>query len=128
MTLVHHSRVCRAGTPFCQESKMDSEDEYDDEIDLKTRVRTVLGQFVLAASSQIDDAYHFSVRGNNEMSFSSFTMLTEDIYAATLIAGELVGLENRKDGLRVTSSKNRWDKAPNQMNTTTLVQREGASR
>ena len=44
------------------------------------------------------------------MSLGTFTMLSDEMYAAFLIKAQLVSLYNKKDGgFTVTSSKTRWD-------------------
>ena len=77
---------------------------------LRTATRTILSQFVLDAADEVQDVYHLSIRGHNEMSLISFLMQTEEQYAATLIAAELVRFIDGKDGLFVKASRrDGWD-------------------
>ena len=49
--------------------------EADDAVDIKIETRKVLVWFLLDVAMIIDDAYWFSVRGNNELALSTLTML-----------------------------------------------------
>jgi hypothetical protein len=69
-----------------------------------------MSQFILDASDHMEDAYHYSIRGQNEMSLGTLTMLSDEMYAAFLIGAQLVSLINKKGGgYKVTSSFSRWD-------------------
>jgi len=70
-----------------------------------------LAEFILDAASLIEEAYHYSVRGKNEMSFGTFSMLSDELYAATLIVGRLVTFEKPKEGgFLVKAATSEWTK------------------
>ena len=85
----------------------------DDEvtaISAEAEIRESLLELITDAGLNLDEAYWFTIRGNNEMSLSSLTMLTEERYAALLLAGKLVTIRGKGKGLQVMSSKyTHWD-------------------
>ena len=71
----------------------------------KKASRRHLAEFVTTAVHELEEAFHFTVRGNNEMSLSTLTMLTREIFAATLIVGGFVKFKRWSGELRVSTSK-----------------------
>ena len=75
----------------------------DDEvtaISAEAEIRESLLELITDAGLNLDEAYWFTIRGNNEMSLSSLTMLTEERYAALLLAGKLVTIRKKGKGLQ----------------------------
>jgi len=75
----------------------------DDEvtaISAEAEIRESLLELITDAGLNLDEAYWFTIRGNNEMSLSSLTMLTEERYAVLLLAGKLVTIRKKGKGLQ----------------------------
>ena len=62
-------------------------------------------ELITNAGLNFNEAYWLSISGNNEMSLSSPTMLTEERYTVVLLMGKLVTKWNKGKGLYVMLSK-----------------------
>ena len=74
----------------------------------QTAVRTILAQFITQASQEIDHAFHFTVRGHNELSFGTFCMLSEEQYACMLLSAGLVEVTMSQKVYQKTSEWSSW--------------------
>ena len=72
----------------------------DTEINAEAEIREALVELIADAGLNLDEAYWFTIKGTNEMSLSSLSMLTKERHTALLLAGKLVTIRKKGKGLQ----------------------------